>query len=105
MPAALLDGALLDDDAGAFLDHADPAQEEAALRKLGFDDRSLLGRQRDEKATGGLRVVAEHDEAVGHPFQGQVPPGEVAVPRIAARANPLAREVESTVDRREPFRL
>src|SRR5687767_8507067 len=66
---------------------------------------TLLDGQRDEKAAGRLRVVAEHDEAVGHAFQGQVPPGEVAVPRIAARANSLAREVESAVDGREPFGL
>ena len=48
---------------------------------------------------------AERDEGLWNALQRQMPPGEVAVPRVTARANPLPREIERPVDRREALGL
>ena len=42
IPRLMAGATLLDDDAGAFFDRADPAQEEAALCELGLEDGALL---------------------------------------------------------------
>src|ERR687888_1772976 len=96
---------LFDDDAAPLLDVADPADEEPSRRELRLEDRPLRGRERDEQATGRLRVVAERREHVGDAVRPDVRRREVAVPRIAARADALARHVERAVDRREALRL
>src|SRR5947207_2435738 len=96
---------LLDDDAAPLLDVADPADEEPPRGELGLERRSLLGRERDEQAAGRLRVVAEGHQHVGDAVEPDVRRREVAVPRVAARADALARHVERPVDRGEPLRL
>src|ERR687887_1423689 len=96
---------LLDDDPPPLLDVADPADEKPSRRELRFEDRALRGRERDEQAAGCLRVVAEGREHVGDAVGPDVRRREVAVPRIAARADALARHVERAVDRREALRL
>src|SRR5919198_1253548 len=96
---------LLDDDAAPLLDVADPADEEPSRRELRFEDRALRGRERDEQASGRLRVVAERREHVGDAVGPDVRRREVPVPRVAARADALARHVERAVDRREALRL
>src|SRR5918912_573084 len=96
---------LFDDDAAPFLDVADPADEEPPRGELGLERRPLLGRKRDEQAAGRLRVVAERREHVGDAVEPDVRGREVAVPRIAARADALARHVERAVDGREALRL
>src|SRR5205085_10422089 len=89
----------------SLLDVADPADEEPPRRELGLERRPLLGRERDAQAAVRLRVVTERREHVGDTVEPDVRGREVAVPRVAARADALARHVERTVDRREPLRL
>src|SRR4051812_47710972 len=78
---------LLDDDAASLLDVADPADEEPPRRELGLERRPLLGGKRDEQPAGRLRVVAERGEDVGDAVEPDVRGREVAVARIAARAD------------------
>ena len=55
---------------------------------------AALGRDRDEQAARGLRVVAERDERLRHVAvrASTCRRGEVAVARVAARAHALARQ-------------
>src|SRR5205823_10525476 len=55
--------------------------------------------------SGSLRVIAERAKRVREAVRRHVRGGEVTVARIAARSHPLAGDVESSVDGREPFRL
>src|SRR5438105_6542925 len=96
---------LLDDDAASLLDVADPADEEPSRGELGLERRPLRGRERDEQAARRLRVVAERRQHAGDAVGPDVRRREVAVPRVAARADALARHVERAVDRREALRL
>src|SRR3989440_12965908 len=102
MPRAITS---LDDDAFALLDAADPADEEFARLELRLQRGGSGGRQGHEQAACCLRVIAERDERLGDAVELEVPPGEVAVARVAARANALACKVERSVDRRETRRL
>ena len=94
---------LLDDDAGALVHGADATQEETAIRELRLEDRALQSRNRDEKAAEvtGLRSATK---VSGTPFSVRCRPA-VAVPRVTARPNPLPREIERPVDRREALGL
>src|ERR671910_310770 len=87
-----------DADTRAFFDGTDPAEKESTAGELGLEGGALRGRERHEKTAGGLRVVAERDQRLRHPFKGQPPRDEVAVAGVAACPDALACEVERAVD-------
>src|SRR5204862_2756999 len=77
---------LRNQDSGALLDSTDPTQEQLLRLELRLEGRALVGRQRDQQATGGLRVEAERDDRLRGAVEDDVGGGEVAVARVAARA-------------------
>src|SRR4051794_7283172 len=69
-----------ENDAGAGLDDADPAEEEPVSGELGLETETTLRRQRHEQPARRLRVVREADELLRHArLDGHVRPGELLV--------------------------
>src|SRR5205807_3423381 len=91
----------LQHDACAVLYCADAREEEADAFELRFEGERFLRRQRHEEPARCLGVVRESEQLLRHTLARDVRAGELAVARIAARADACARRLERSVERRE----
>src|SRR4030095_3098360 len=83
----------------ALLDPSDPADEELARLEFSLERWSLLRRQRDQQAAGGLGIEAERDDRLRRAVERHVGGGEGAGSRGAARADIFSREGERALAR------
>ena len=75
------------------------ARKRPARSNSASSESAFSAGQRHEEAAGRLRVVGEREQLVRHAVARDVRAGEVAVARIAAGADAVARRLERAVER------
>ena len=86
-------------DAGALGDRTDAGKKEAPGPELRLDDHGVLGRKRDEKSSGRLRIEPEQVDLGGDSLRGDSSGGELAVSRISSGGDPGRSSLESAGER------